>query len=128
MRHTSAYVSIRQHTSAYVAEAKREKTFRYEAYVRIRQHTSAYVSIRSGGEEGEDLDFAGMPVANDSRLVHVAVHHSRMRGRHTRIGLQYHLALLAFVSAMPCFSVQPICLYRPATQCVCVCECVCSHM
>ncbi len=32
-KHASAYVSIRQHTSAY-------------AYVSIRQHTSAYVSIR----------------------------------------------------------------------------------
>ncbi len=50
---TSAYVSIRQHTSAYVsipavglgasAEATRQHT---SAYVSIRQHTSAYVSMR----------------------------------------------------------------------------------
>ncbi len=33
-QHTSAYVSIRQHTSAYVTLA----------HVSIRQHTSAYVS------------------------------------------------------------------------------------
>jgi hypothetical protein len=35
----SAYVSIRQHTSAYVS-------IRTSAYVSIRQHTSAYASIR----------------------------------------------------------------------------------
>ncbi len=47
--HTSAYVSIRQHTSAYVSIAPAwgaapaaEHT---SAYVSIRQHTSAYVSI-----------------------------------------------------------------------------------
>jgi hypothetical protein len=43
--HTSAYVSIRQHTSAYRMHiyASRMHT---SAYVSIRQHTSAYVSIR----------------------------------------------------------------------------------
>jgi hypothetical protein len=40
-QHTSADVSIRQHTSAYVS--RRQHT---SAYVSIRQHTSAYVSIR----------------------------------------------------------------------------------
>ncbi len=39
--HTSAYISIRQHTSAYVSI--RQHT---SAYVSIRQHTSAYVSMR----------------------------------------------------------------------------------
>jgi hypothetical protein len=39
----SAYVSIRQHTSAY---AKWLRSIRSPAYVSIRQHTSAYVSIR----------------------------------------------------------------------------------
>ncbi len=51
--HTSAYVSIRPHTSAYVWV--RDKSVAYDkarmhlhtyAYVSIRQHTSAYVSIR----------------------------------------------------------------------------------
>jgi hypothetical protein len=49
--HTSAYVSIRQHTSAYASI--RQHTSAYAsirqhtpAYVSIRQHTSAYVSIR----------------------------------------------------------------------------------
>jgi hypothetical protein len=41
----SAYVSIRQYTSAYVSE-QRERAVRGSAYVSIRQHTSAYVSIR----------------------------------------------------------------------------------
>ncbi len=36
-----AYVSIRQHTSAYVSVCQLTP-----AYVSIRQHTSAYVSIR----------------------------------------------------------------------------------
>jgi hypothetical protein len=39
--HTSAYVSIRQHTSAYVSI--RQHT---SAYVSIRQHASADVSMR----------------------------------------------------------------------------------
>jgi hypothetical protein len=38
--HTSAYVSIRQHTSAYVKRMPRTRP------ARIRQHTSAYASIR----------------------------------------------------------------------------------
>ncbi len=41
--HTSAYVSIRQHTSAYVLANSFASHF---AYVSIRQHTSVYVSIR----------------------------------------------------------------------------------
>ena len=41
LKHTSAYVRIRQHTSAYVRIRQRTS-----AYVSIRQHTSAYVSIR----------------------------------------------------------------------------------
>ncbi len=41
VQHTSAYVSIRQHTSASC------RSFHLgSAYVSIRQHTSAYVSIR----------------------------------------------------------------------------------
>jgi hypothetical protein len=43
-QHTSAYVSIRQHTSAYVIREWGHS--RIPACVRIRQHTSAYVSIR----------------------------------------------------------------------------------
>jgi hypothetical protein len=43
-QHTSAYVSIRQHTSAYVSI--RQHT---SVYVSIRQHTSAYVGIRRSG-------------------------------------------------------------------------------
>ncbi len=39
IQHTSAYVSIRQHTTAYV----------------IRQHTSAYVSIRQHSENDADV-------------------------------------------------------------------------
>jgi hypothetical protein len=50
-----AYVSVRQHTSAYVsirqalvaaAAVARELVVEPEAYVSVRQHTSAYVSIR----------------------------------------------------------------------------------
>jgi hypothetical protein len=56
--HPSAYVSIRQHTSAYgnfpppfpESASRRQHTSAYvsirQAYVSIRQHTSAYVSIR----------------------------------------------------------------------------------
>jgi hypothetical protein len=54
--HTSAYVSTRQHTSAYASivpdltEDRLATTYRIRqhtsAYVSIRQHTSAYVSIR----------------------------------------------------------------------------------
>jgi hypothetical protein len=43
-QHTSAYVSIRQHPSAYLTRAERSR-WAYNAYVSIRQHTSAYVSI-----------------------------------------------------------------------------------
>ncbi len=51
-QHTSAYVSIRQHTSAYAAPlpagARSVPAWRQHtsAYVSIRQHTPAYVSIR----------------------------------------------------------------------------------
>jgi hypothetical protein len=51
LKHTSAYVTIRQHTSAY-ARRHLHTTSPPQAYVSIRQHTSAYVSIRqhtSGG-------------------------------------------------------------------------------
>ncbi len=41
--HTSAYVIIRQHTSAYVSSIRQQHT---SAYVSIRQHASACVSIR----------------------------------------------------------------------------------
>jgi hypothetical protein len=50
--HTSAYVSIRQHTSAYATinlcwrQATARCSLPQHAYVSIRQHTSAYVSIR----------------------------------------------------------------------------------
>jgi hypothetical protein len=47
--HMSAYVSIRQHTSAYrclPALPRAGYTLNTSAYVSIRQHTSAYVSIR----------------------------------------------------------------------------------
>jgi hypothetical protein len=49
---TAAYVSMRQHTSAYVsilAERVLQCSTQLQhtsAYVSIRQHTSAYVSIR----------------------------------------------------------------------------------
>jgi hypothetical protein len=48
----AAYVSIRQHTSAYVralpnAQAPQALVFA-AAYFSIRQHTPAYVSIRQG--------------------------------------------------------------------------------
>ena len=46
--HTSACVSIRQHTSAYERHGAPCITIcRRSAYVSIRQHTSAYVSIRA---------------------------------------------------------------------------------
>ncbi len=49
--HTSAYVSIRQHSSAYVSThtislTKSSDNTHTSAYVNIRQHTSAYASIR----------------------------------------------------------------------------------
>jgi hypothetical protein len=44
---TPAYVSIRQHTSAYVVDhALVDHVYIYIRSVSIRQHTSAYVSIR----------------------------------------------------------------------------------
>ncbi len=46
--HTSAYVSIRRHTSAYVAASLLSSPWHTSAYVSIRQHTLAYVSIRGG--------------------------------------------------------------------------------
>jgi hypothetical protein len=47
-QHTSAYVSIRQHTEEMKREDLREEedAFKIPANVSIRQHTSAYVSIR----------------------------------------------------------------------------------
>jgi hypothetical protein len=45
--HTSAYVSIRQHTSAYVGDTPNPPPHLHtSAYISIRQHTPAYVSIR----------------------------------------------------------------------------------
>ena len=45
--HTSADVSIRPHTSAYVSFLHDEvEAARYARYISIRQHTSAYASIR----------------------------------------------------------------------------------
>jgi hypothetical protein len=44
-QHTSAYVSIRQHTAG-VQLARDSITCKHTSYVSIRQHTSAYVSIR----------------------------------------------------------------------------------
>jgi hypothetical protein len=73
----SAYVSTRQHTSAYVGEARMvkvaarpmsgspKKRQHTPAYASIRQHTSAYVSIpgRSSGAvyfaEGQESPVAG---------------------------------------------------------------------
>jgi hypothetical protein len=50
LHHTSVYVSIRPHTSAYVSIALcgsgSTALHHTSAYVSIRQHTSAYVSIR----------------------------------------------------------------------------------
>jgi hypothetical protein len=72
-QHTSAYVSIRQHTSsnavslyqvfagegaagalnsAFIAPAYVSIRQHTSAYVSIRQHTSAYVSIRHEGAAG----------------------------------------------------------------------------
>jgi hypothetical protein len=50
-QHTSAYVSIRQHTSAHVSTRQHTSAYvcmrqRTSAYVSIRQHTSAHGSIR----------------------------------------------------------------------------------
>jgi hypothetical protein len=44
VQHTSTYVSIRQHTSAYgvLVEVEVEPVQHTSAYVSIRQHTSAY--------------------------------------------------------------------------------------
>jgi isocitrate/isopropylmalate dehydrogenase len=62
-QHASAYVSIRQHTSAYVKaveDQKRDLQVRQHAsaYVTIRQHTSAYISIRQrmSGSDAEGAD------------------------------------------------------------------------
>jgi hypothetical protein len=47
LQHTSASVSIRQHTSAYACRScTAQSRILSSAYVSIRQHTSAYVSIR----------------------------------------------------------------------------------
>jgi hypothetical protein len=45
-QHTSAYVSMRQHTSAHCVSAYVSIRQHTSAYVSIRQHTSAHVSIR----------------------------------------------------------------------------------
>jgi hypothetical protein len=46
-QHASAYVSIRQHTSAYVSKGHVvARGYVVRRVLRIRQHTSAYVSIR----------------------------------------------------------------------------------
>ena len=57
-QHTSKYVSIRQHTSAYVQIRQHMPAYlrirqQTSAYVSIRQHTSAYVSIRRYTHLGE---------------------------------------------------------------------------
>jgi hypothetical protein len=63
-QYTSAYISIRQHTSAsaYVGNIRRDQTQNSlqhtSAYVSIRQHTSAYVSIRRQNSERSNPNFA----------------------------------------------------------------------
>jgi hypothetical protein len=46
-QHTSAYVSIRQHSSS-TCEVSKQYEDTYLAYVSIRQHTSAYVEHLRG--------------------------------------------------------------------------------
>ncbi len=49
--HTSAYVSIRQHTAEGVPRGRsRHERLHMSAYVSIRQHTSAYGGGRPTGE------------------------------------------------------------------------------
>jgi hypothetical protein len=72
---TSAYVSIRLHTSAYTnlpcARRKRLPTRNYStsAYVSIRQHTSAYVSIR---QHTLTLSVRAAKVTNGKLFLHAA--------------------------------------------------------
>ncbi len=48
-------ISIRQHTSAYVARSAREERSYSHAYVSIRQHTSSYVGARSAASATPDV-------------------------------------------------------------------------
>jgi hypothetical protein len=66
--HTSAYVSIRQHTSAYVSSVDAAGTrqclvqhLHTSAYVSIRQHTSAYVSISQLSRSGREVSSVPCP-------------------------------------------------------------------
>ncbi len=57
--HTSAYVSIRQNTSAYVVDVDGGLGL---AYVSIRQHTSAYVSIRQNTSAYDSIRAANVSI------------------------------------------------------------------
>jgi uncharacterized protein YerC len=62
LRHTSAYVSIREHTSAYLeALANVREAVKYirehtRAYESIRQHTSAYLEALANVREAVKYD------------------------------------------------------------------------
>jgi hypothetical protein len=65
-QHTSAYVSIRQHTSVC-------SDLELASYVGMRQHTLAYVSIRQHTSVCSDLELAALVV--EAAVVVKAVRH-----------------------------------------------------
>jgi hypothetical protein len=112
--HTSAYVSIRQHTSAYVRERSRQLAHSAAAptcaYVSIRQHTTAYVSIRQhtpayasirqrkcGGGRGQDSWLTPPPrspafkASYTSRRQELKASYTSRRPPHTLVGGRAHL-------------------------------------
>ena len=85
-QNVSAYVSIRQHTSAYLHIDKLESYNGASAYDSIRQHTSAYVSTRQHASAYLHIDKL---VANNCvsglHVVKVNGHHLRAPPRIRRI-------------------------------------------
>jgi hypothetical protein len=97
-QHTSAYVSIRQHTCIRGQPPTAVNPIRYVylAYVSIRQHTSAYVSIR------RHTCIRGQPptAVNPIRYVYLAYVSIR---QHTSayVGIRQHMSAYVHTRAAP---------------------------
>ena len=92
-KHTSAYVGIRRHTSAYVASRFEHTCIRQHtsAYVGIRWHTSAYVASRFGHTVTRQYTSAYVSIRQHPR---VREHHKApfMLGAGRMVGKAYFVA------------------------------------
>jgi hypothetical protein len=107
LEHTSAYdwITIRQHTSAYVSIRHIYTPLHPPAYVSIRQHTSAYASIRQH-TSAYDWMTAILRMILYGKLLHF-------------------WKCAKFIESLTHFQKMCVCTCVCVRVCVCVCVCVC---